>query len=247
MHQPSGQSASSGTVPVFDSEPVLSGSGRPRALPLAAETLLITVGVLAAIRAVDGRSVSGLQWLFAPSILVLAALLPTWLAGRTFPRIRFDPEHFKSSLRLTCGACALIIGAAFLAIWLLTGLNLPIPLKPAIAGQNGWLSWLLYQFLYVAVAEEVFFRGYVQTNVMEVLERIGRISPARRRGATIVVSAACFAVAHVVVQGQVISSLTFFPGLVMAWLFLRTGSLLAPILLHGLANIAYGVIALNLA
>ena len=106
---------------------------------------------------------------------------------------------------------------------------------------------LLYQFLYVAVAEEVFFRGYVQTNVMGLLRYMRRGPAAMQPSIAIVISAGCFAIAHLVVQGQLISLLTFFPGLLLAWLFVRTRSLLAPILLHGLANITYGVMALNLA
>ena len=63
----------------------------------------------------------------------------------------------------------------------------------------------------------------------------------------IVVSATCFALAHVIVQGRMVCLLTFFPGLLLAWLFVRTRTLLAPILFHGLANIAYGLMALSLA
>jgi membrane protease YdiL (CAAX protease family) len=62
----------------------------------------------------------------------------------------------------------------------------------------------------------------------------------------IFVSAGCFALAHVVVQGQITAALTFVPGVILAWLFLRTGSLLAPILFHGVANVSYAVIALTL-
>jgi membrane protease YdiL (CAAX protease family) len=36
---------------------------------------------------------------------------------------------------------------------------------------------------------------------------------------------------------------TFLPGLVLAWLFIRTRALLAPILFHGLANVSYGLFA----
>jgi hypothetical protein len=39
--------------------------------------------------------------------------------------------------------------------------------------------------------------------------------------------------------GETASLLTFFPGFVFAWLFLRRRSLLPPVLLHGAANIGY--------
>ena len=36
---------------------------------------------------------------------------------------------------------------------------------------------------------------------------------------------------------------TFFPGLLLGWMYLRTRSLLAPIIFHALANTAYALIA----
>jgi membrane protease YdiL (CAAX protease family) len=44
-----------------------------------------------------------------------------------------------------------------------------------------------------------------------------------------------------------VAGLTFLPGLILAWLFLRTGSLLAPIVFHGLANVSYAMMAMALA
>jgi hypothetical protein len=61
------------------------------------------------------------------------------------------------------------------------------------------------------------------------------------------ISAACFALAHVIVQGRLTAVLTFVPGLILAWLFFRTGTLLAPILFHGLANVSYAMMAMTLA
>ena len=51
------------------------------------------------------------------------------------------------------------------------------------------------------------------------------------------VSAALFALAHVVVQGKPAAILIFLPGVVLGWLYMKTGTLLAPILFHGLANV----------
>lgn len=59
----------------------------------------------------------------------------------------------------------------------------------------------------------------------------------------IVLSAACFAIAHITVLWQIISVLTFLSCLIFGWLFIRTKSLLVPILSHGLANACYLVMA----
>jgi membrane protease YdiL (CAAX protease family) len=106
-----------------------------------------------------------------------------------------------------------------------------------------WFGWLFYQFMYVSVAEEVFFRGYLQGNILRLANIAGQGPVARREMVSIVLSAACFALAHAAVQGGIASVLTFVPGLILGWLFVRTKSLLAPILFHGLANISYCLMA----
>ena len=97
--------------------------------------------------------------------------------------------------------------------------------------------------MYVAVAEEVFFRGFLQGNILRLMNTVMTRRHSLQRWISIVISAACFAAAHMIVQGQIISVLTFLPGLVLGWLFIRTKSLLAPILFHGLANMSYYVMA----
>lgn len=213
---------------------------------VALETAVVAVGVMAAIRFLNMQPALHLRWLAVPCLLVTAALLPTWLRKDEFPPVGLDRRHVATSLRWVGLACLCTLPAAFLGLWLMVRMQLPIPLKPVTPGPDGWIAWLVYQFLYVAVAEELFFRGYFQTNVTRLLA-------ARHKGpqdaspyVAIMISAAYFALAHVVVQDQITSVFTFLPGLIMAWLFLRTHSLLAPILFHGLANISYGVMALVL-
>jgi membrane protease YdiL (CAAX protease family) len=97
--------------------------------------------------------------------------------------------------------------------------------------------------MYVAVAEEVFFRGYVQSNVLRLLNKTKSEQLEQPQWTSVVISAACFATAHIIIQGQMISALIFLPGLILGWLFIRTKSLLAPILFHGLANVYYCLVA----
>ena len=211
------------------------------------ETILVTGGVLTLIRFLHVSSATSLQWIAVPGVLVTAALVPAWIGRREFPRLGLDLDHGSLVAATVGGVCLCVLPAIFLGLWVLTLLNLPVPLRPIVPERQGWPAWLLYQFFYVAVAEEIFFRGYVQGNTTRWLQqatRLPRLAPAR---IAIFVSAGCFALAHVVVQGQITAALTFVPGLILAWLFLRTGSLLAPILFHGVANVSYAVIAMTLA
>ncbi len=211
------------------------------------ETILVTGGVLALIRFLHVSSATSLQWIAVPGALVTAALVPAWIGKREFPRLGLDLDHGSLVVATVGGVCLCVLPAVFLGLWVLTLLNLPVPLRPIVPERQGWPAWLFYQFFYVAVAEEIFFRGYVQGNTTKWLRqstRSLRIAPAC---IAMLVSAGCFALAHVVVQGQITAALTFVPGLILAWLFIRTGSLLAPILFHGVANVSYAVIAMALA
>lgn len=214
---------------------------------LAVATALVAMATIATLRLLTVWRLSDQLPYVLPGILIAAALLPAWIEKREFPRVGLDAEHIGPALGMVFCVCLYVFPAVFFGLQLLQSLHLPIPLRPAIAQQQGWLTWSLRQFLYVAVAEEVFFRGYVQANTMRLLGRVRRLPSAARPYIVVFVSAACFAVAHVVVQGQITSALTFLPSLLMAWLFLRTRSLLAPIVFHGLANISYGVMAATLS
>ncbi len=214
---------------------------------LVIETIVVTAGALAVIRLLHLSCAAGLQWLAIPGVLVTAALVPAWLQKREFPRLGFDLGHAGLVAGTVGRVCLCLFPPIFLGLWLLTLLHLPVPLRPIVPQRQDWLVWLLYQFFYVAVAEEIFFRGYVQANAMRWLDRSSRRRGVSPQWTAIFISAACFALAHLVVQGQAVAGLTFLPGLVLAWLFLRTGSLLAPILFHGLANVSYAMMAMALA
>lgn len=88
----------------------------------------------------------------------------------------------------------------------------------------------------VALAEEVFHRGYL----MSALE--DRWPPKRsvfgvKIGVGAVLSSLLFAVGHLVSMAQVARLATFFPALLFAWLWRRSGSLWAPALCHAAANL----------
>jgi len=223
---------------------------------LAAETAVVTTGAIALVTLIHASGSSGPQWMTIPAVLVMAALVPAWITGREFPRIGLRGDRLGRIAGTVGLACVCVLPIVFLGLWMLTLWSLPVPLRPIIPQGQSWFAWLVYQFLYVAVAEEVFFRGYVQANTMKLLShcRLNTMSETNPKSemcnpkcwTALLVSAAVFALAHVVVQGQITSVLTFLPGLLLAWLFLRTGSLLAPILFHGLANVAYAIMAMLL-
>ncbi len=99
----------------------------------------------------------------------------------------------------------------------------------------GWLYELAIGLFAIAMAEEVFHRGYL----MSALE--DRWPPKHKifgvpMGWGAIVSSLLFAGGHLLAMAQVGRLATFFPALVFAWLWRRSGSLWAPALFHTAAN-----------
>ncbi len=112
-------------------------------------------------------------------------------------------------------------------------LDNPIHAAPGL----GWLlPWLFSQLIVVALPEEMFFRGYV-------LGRLRACFPVRRRllgvpfGWPHILSAALFALIHLVLVPAPQRLLVFFPGLLFAWLAERSRGVFAPAAHHALANV----------
>ncbi len=220
----------------------LDGSRREN-VQLIIETLLVTSAAIMAVRIVNSSFISKAAWFLVPAILVVAALTPAAIKNQTLAMIALEKKRVLPSIRTVFITCILLFPATLLALWLLKQLGLVLYLRPVLPQKHQWFTWLVYQFMYVAVAEELFFRGYIQRNILRLTRTLARERPNLHQWITICISAAVFAVAHIIVQGSMLSALTFLPGIVLAWLFIRTRSLLAPVLFHGLANTFYFAIA----
>jgi membrane protease YdiL (CAAX protease family) len=207
------------------------------------ETILVTIAAVLAIVAFNNSFHSDAAWFATPGILISAAIIPTAVRKRKFAKLGFKINQIGHSLALLGWTCVVVFPPVFLGCWALRSYEFNLPLQPVLMKGQSWIGWLFYQFMYVAVAEEVFFRGYLQDNILRLTSAVIGERRTLHCWVSIVVSAACFAVAHMIIQGQIISALTFLPGLILGWLFVRTRSLLAPILFHGLANVCYFVVA----
>jgi membrane protease YdiL (CAAX protease family) len=88
---------------------------------------------------------------------------------------------------------------------------------------------MLYQLIGIAFAEEVYFRGFLQ-------ESLGSTTRS------VVLVSSLFAFMHVpqlIIYHDINAILTFFPSLVMGYLYMRTRNIAASTLFHFLANIVY--------
>lgn len=122
-------------------------------------------------------------------------------------------------------------------------------LPSAVRWPAAWTDWasggafmvVLTEVLLVAVPEEVFHRGYL----MSALE--ARWPPKHRVlgvkiGMGAVVSSAMFAVGHLVGDMRIDRLATFFPALLFAWIWRKSGSLWAAIIFHAASNLLMQVL-----
>jgi membrane protease YdiL (CAAX protease family) len=118
-----------------------------------------------------------------------------------------------------------LLGGAHLA-------GIPAPFEPRLP--PGLALAAVVQLLAVALPEELFYRGWMQTSW-------SRKGPSRRvLGAEIgpgfLATQALFAAGHLVTL-QPWRLATFFPGLLFGWLRARTGGVVAPAVAHTLSNL----------
>lgn len=212
---------------------------------LLLEMVFVTVATVWLIRFLRSSLNNRGAWLAVPFVLLSAAAVPTLLRKRSLGVIGLRVERLGLILRVLCETCLVVFPVLFCGVFLLKYYKVQLPLCPVVP-EGRWFSWLIYQFLYVAVAEETFFRGYLQSNILRLLTIAVAKNLASLELTSIIISAAVFAISHSVLLGNAMPIITFFPGLIFGWVFVKTRSLLAPILFHGLANVGYGFIAVVL-
>ncbi len=157
------------------------------------------------------------------------------------------------------GLTALAIVALFppfaLASYVYRQALLPLharPVRPPFAWV-GWLReapqvwrWVLqaffWQFSFVALAEEFFYRGYLQGRLNLLLGHRRQVLGAPV-GAGLPIGSAVFALHHLLVSSAPQDLLVFFPALAFGWLREATGSVLAPALFHAACNVFAGLLA----
>ena len=170
-----------------------------------------------------------------PALWGMGAILPLRAADTDLLTLGFTPPRFIKGLKYFILSSAIVFtlysGVFYASLHL--GFTVPAGL---IAPGSSVFNWIIYNFIAVAFFEELFFRGYLQGRFENYAKR--SFSGARKTFWLPVVAAAfLFALAHVAVDLDPARMAVFFPGLLFGWLRARTGTLLAPILSHGCANV----------
>ena len=153
--------------------------------------------------------------IFYSSLPILMVMFPIILGYRV--KLRFSIKDFFLGL---------IVSVVILLPYYIV--FSPSPSPPPLEG-GGWGWGVIFQLLLVALPEEFFFRGFLQD------------STGRNFRAVLIVSL-LFSIAHLpkaIFLGEWISLLSFFPSLVMGWLYMKTNNILPGTIFHLLANLVY--------
>lgn len=156
--------------------------------------------------------------------------------GGILEPVPIDPPRILRT-SLVAAAWALALSAAiFPAFWLGYRLywrpvahfvlRMPASIFDEVAGQ----------LVVIALPEEAFFRGYLQTSLDRALRPRWRIFGADL-GPGWLLAAAIFAVGHVLTIRHPERLAVFFPALLFGWLRARTGGVGAGVLFHALCNL----------
>ncbi len=167
-----------------------------------------------------------ISWSLAATVSAFLMLAVPFILKNDMRDLRWDPRGVLTGIAVT-----IVILLIYIAV--LAGYGLYAG-KPLTFNKLSY-SFVLIQLLLVALPEEVFFRGYLQQKLGNTVKGVIAVS-------------LLFALAHFVTlclgggHGLSVCSqavLTFFPSLVMGYLYMSTGTLWASIIFHFLANIVH--------
>ncbi|MFN3478765.1 MAG: type II CAAX prenyl endopeptidase Rce1 family protein [Thermodesulfovibrionales bacterium] len=132
-------------------------------------------------------------------------------------------KGLKLYINLKDGAAGLAVSALILSplllLLLLRGGGIHLPDSKLV----------IYQLLGVALPEELYFRGFLQEGMGNNLRAV-------------VIVSLLFSIMHLpqlIFYGQFLAPLTFFPSLIMGYLYMRTGNVLASTIFHFFANMVF--------
>jgi membrane protease YdiL (CAAX protease family) len=122
-----------------------------------------------------------------------------------------------------------------ISLGLVVSIIILLPYYFAFGGNIKTISayYIIFQLLSVSIPEEFFFRGFLQD------------STGRNFKAVLFVSL-LFSLAHLpkaFFLGEWISLLSFFPSLIMGWLYMKTNNILPGTLFHFLSNLVYNAVS----
>ncbi len=203
------------------------------------EVTIITGAALAAlIYSQSPRATSIISLWLAPGFFLYAPLIAVAATDQDLSPVGLCKPAWKTvaldfSLYLFIILPLFLLGWIFLAR-LVMGVELDISWPGHLAGL------LVWQLLGVSLPEELFFRGWLQGRLNQVLGTT-RLLRAQA-GPGLFIAALMFAGAHFIIEPSPGRLLVFFPGLLFGFLRERSGSIAVPVLAHTAGNFCFIIV-----
>lgn len=99
------------------------------------------------------------------------------------------------------------------------------------------IGFALAQMVVVALPEEAFFRGYLQTSLRDLERRRWRMLGVELAPGAWLLQAALFALIHFLVEPHPARLAVFFPALLFGWTRAWRGGIGAPLAVHAMSNL----------
>ncbi len=196
------------------------------------------------VAGIDSRTIEALVLLPLTLVLAVGFGIPTlWLVvpvlwitvtGRSYEDYGLQIGEI-GSWQLHATLIAVVFGGYALLHYGFARLMFDASFEPTLHPEM--LGLIVTHFLVIGLSEEVFFRGYLQT---ELNRSFGRpyVLWGARIGWGLLVASLLFGVCHVI-YGDLSRLRVAFFGLFAGWLRERTDGVVVPAAYHGMANVLY--------
>jgi len=207
------------------------------AIAFAAIALTRTIGPISGY----AKAVAAVAFLYLPGMVV-------WKRNEDYRDYGATLSRWKKDLALGLGISAIVLPLFVLGFFgfiellrdlprPLAGLLAPYPKDAAFVLRlpDRFLAHLVDQFLVVALPEELFYRGYMQSRLRDAWPQ-GRRFLGAQLGAAFWITAILFALGHLA-EPHAWRLGVFFPALIFAWLRERSGTIVPGTIFHALSNL----------
>jgi len=190
-------------------------------------------------------------FMYAPVLVCRLRGVDSWAYPLALPALR-DGRIWRSVLisnAVLVGVLVVpfVLGYHVWHVWILQDARIGEGLPAALPSLGGFLLLVGYHLFFVAIPEEFFYRGYLQTRLNEAFTWRGRVLGAVI-GPGLFLATVLFAFGHTIVVYQWWHVFIIGPGLIFAWLRASTGEVMAGAFFHAWCNvtvtlldIAYGL------
>jgi membrane protease YdiL (CAAX protease family) len=115
--------------------------------------------------------------------------------------------------------------------------NFSLAFPPSVA------SFAVAQLIVVALPEEAFFRGYLQSGLSDLTKKRARVIGVQLAPSAWLLQAALFAAIHFMVEPHPARLAVFFPALLFGWVRAWRGGIGAALALHAMSNLYSEILA----